>query len=378
MWASTRCCRGVRPVASGGPSGSSLPCWAICRSTCWAWQDGLSSRLPWPNRRPIEGSGSNTCSNGVSSAWFERFFDSGVVRVRTHALLSITCSIERLIERGPADRNHCRWSPLDRDRTRSRQPVRVAGTSPGGPDEHHDDPRGPPRPASDQPPGRTPRRAAAVDRPSTLRLTRRGRVVVLLLGLVLALAAGVFLGAGSVATERPGTPEPTRIVQVGSGDTLWGIAVDAAAATGEDDVRAMVDRIERLNALDSGMVLAGQRLRVPTEVSGGRPHPTQTSSADSTPAGEPGKTKGGTTWSRPSRLRGRVAESCAGSVEDAQEVGQPACGMRSMASNVAPTKGLVRLGSTLPGLGGAENWRYRHGRRGLLRGGPGEQLMCRS
>ena len=79
------------------------------------------------------------------------------------------------------------------------------------------------------------------------------------------LAAGIFLGAGSVATERPGTPEPTRVVQVGTGDTLWAIAADAAAATGEDDVRAMVDRIERLNALESGMVLAGQRLRVPTD-----------------------------------------------------------------------------------------------------------------
>jgi hypothetical protein len=99
---------------------------------------------------------------------------------------------------------------------------------------------------------------------STVRLTRRGRLVVLLLGLALALAAGVFLGAGSVATERPGTPEPTRIVMVGSGDTLWDIAADAAAASGETDVRSMVTRIERLNALDSGMVLAGQRLRVPT------------------------------------------------------------------------------------------------------------------
>lgn len=101
--------------------------------------------------------------------------------------------------------------------------------------------------------------------PSMVRLTRRGRIAVLLLGLALALAAGVFLGAGSVATERPGTAEPTRIVQVSSGDTLWGIAADAAAATGEDDIRAMVHRIERLNALDSGMVLIGQRLRVPTE-----------------------------------------------------------------------------------------------------------------
>ena len=102
-------------------------------------------------------------------------------------------------------------------------------------------------------------------RPSVVRLTRRGRVVVLLLGLTIALVAGIFLGAGSVATERPGTPEPTRVVQVGTGDTLWAIAADAAAATGEDDVRAMVDRIERLNALESGMVLAGQRLRVPTD-----------------------------------------------------------------------------------------------------------------
>ena len=103
------------------------------------------------------------------------------------------------------------------------------------------------------------------ERPSTVRLTRRGRVTVLLLGLALALAGGIFLGAGSAATERPGAPDPTRVVQVGTGDTLWGIAADAAAATGEGDVRAMVDRIERLNALESGMVLAGQRLRVPTD-----------------------------------------------------------------------------------------------------------------
>ena len=107
--------------------------------------------------------------------------------------------------------------------------------------------------------------ARRVERPSTVRLTRRGRVTVLLLGLVLALAGGIFLGAGSAATERRGTPDPTRIVQVGTGDTLWAIAADAAAATGEDDVRDMVDRIERLNALESGMVLAGQRLRVPTD-----------------------------------------------------------------------------------------------------------------
>jgi hypothetical protein len=108
----------------------------------------------------------------------------------------------------------------------------------------------------------------AVRRPgvsSTVRLTRRGRAAVLLAGLVIALVVGVVLGAGSVATEHPGTPEPTRIVMVGSGETLWDIAGDAALATGSDDIRAMVKRIERMNALESGMVRAGQRLRVPTD-----------------------------------------------------------------------------------------------------------------
>jgi hypothetical protein len=100
---------------------------------------------------------------------------------------------------------------------------------------------------------------------SSVRLTRRGRAAVLLAGLVIALVVGVVLGAGSVATEQPGTPEPTRIVMVGSGETLWDIAGDAALATGGDDVRAMVKRIERMNALESGMVRAGQRLRVPTD-----------------------------------------------------------------------------------------------------------------
>jgi Tfp pilus assembly protein FimV len=111
-----------------------------------------------------------------------------------------------------------------------------------------------------------PRQATRrVTRPSTLRLTRRGRVVVVLAGLVIALVVGVFLGAGSVASERKGTPEPTRVVQVTSGDTLWAIAADAAEVTGEDDVRAMVERIQQLNALDSAMVVVGQRLRVPTD-----------------------------------------------------------------------------------------------------------------
>jgi hypothetical protein len=88
--------------------------------------------------------------------------------------------------------------------------------------------------------------------PSSVRLTRRGRLVVLAAALITVLAVGFFLASGSVATDEPGTPEPTRVVLVGSGDD-------------DGDVRSMIDRISELNALDSGMVVAGQRLVVPVD-----------------------------------------------------------------------------------------------------------------
>jgi Tfp pilus assembly protein FimV len=98
---------------------------------------------------------------------------------------------------------------------------------------------------------------------STVRLTRRGRVVVVLAALLVAFTIGVFVtAAGSVATQSPGTAEPTRIVQVGSGDTLWGIASQLAAG---GDVRAMIEEIKQLNALDSEALQAGQRLVVPAD-----------------------------------------------------------------------------------------------------------------
>ena len=99
-------------------------------------------------------------------------------------------------------------------------------------------------------------------RRSTVRLTRRGRLVVFLAALVAVLAVGIVLAQGSVATGEKGTPAPTRVVMVGAGDTLW----DIAAGIAEDgDVRGMVHEIEELNALESGMVTAGQKLRVPVQ-----------------------------------------------------------------------------------------------------------------
>lgn len=94
----------------------------------------------------------------------------------------------------------------------------------------------------------------------SVRLTRRGRLVVLLAALVAVLVLGVVWGGGSSATERPGTPEPTLVVTVQPGETLYGIA---ATVTTDGDVAAMVERIQSLNALDSGMLAAGQRIKVP-------------------------------------------------------------------------------------------------------------------
>lgn len=104
----------------------------------------------------------------------------------------------------------------------------------------------------------TPRRTAR--RPvarTTVRLTRRGRVVVFLLGLTIALAAGFMLASGSTATERP---EPATVIQVGPGETLWDIARDVAV---DGHTAEMVEHIKDLNGLAGGALQAGQTLRVP-------------------------------------------------------------------------------------------------------------------
>ncbi len=93
-----------------------------------------------------------------------------------------------------------------------------------------------------------------------LRLTRRGRVVATLVFLALALAVLAVLGPGSAATDEAGRPEPTRLVMVQSGDTLWDIAATVAAP---GEVREMVHHIEQLNALSGAELSAGQQIAVP-------------------------------------------------------------------------------------------------------------------
>ena len=96
-----------------------------------------------------------------------------------------------------------------------------------------------------------------------LRLTRRGRAL-----LVLVLAA-VLLAAFSLGRTGPqavdvhgsaGAAAPTSTT-VQPGDSLWTVAQRIAP---EHDTREVVAQIQRLNDLDSATLLVGQLLLLPT------------------------------------------------------------------------------------------------------------------
>lgn len=106
-------------------------------------------------------------------------------------------------------------------------------------------------------------RVAAAPRPAAagqVRLTRRGRLVVLGAALLVALLVSIALGGGSMATEESGERPATEVVVINEGDTLWGVAASVAE---DGQVRSMVHEIRELNNLDSSVVSLGQRIHVP-------------------------------------------------------------------------------------------------------------------
>ena len=94
-----------------------------------------------------------------------------------------------------------------------------------------------------------------------LRLTRRGRLVVVLVFLAVLMGAVLALGGYSAATGARGAEQPTRTVVVDEGDTLWGIAAQVAEP---GEVREVVHELEDLNALPGPELTEGQRIAVPT------------------------------------------------------------------------------------------------------------------
>jgi Tfp pilus assembly protein FimV len=92
-----------------------------------------------------------------------------------------------------------------------------------------------------------------------LRLTRRGRAVVLmLLALIACAASAVLFATASRASSHPATPAPT--ITVRPGDTLWAIAT--AVRPGRD-AREAVGELRRLNHLTGYDLQPGQVLTLP-------------------------------------------------------------------------------------------------------------------
>ncbi len=104
-------------------------------------------------------------------------------------------------------------------------------------------------------PVRTPRPAA--------RLTRRGRLLVTGLVLLLLVVAAVLLTGGVPATAGTdrGAPVAAERVTVGPGETLWQIAERVAPGT---DPRETVARILDLNGLQTAQVQVGTALLLPS------------------------------------------------------------------------------------------------------------------
>lgn len=91
---------------------------------------------------------------------------------------------------------------------------------------------------------------------SALRLTRRGRIVVL--GLLIALAAFLVVLVSQPGQAADTTPMPTTVVR--QGDTLWSIAGEVAPHRNR---AATVEDIRRLNHLNGYGLPVGQKLTVP-------------------------------------------------------------------------------------------------------------------
>jgi hypothetical protein len=106
-----------------------------------------------------------------------------------------------------------------------------------------------------------PRVAAPPRTPSgRVRLTRRGRLTLVVAFLAVVLGVMTAMGGWATASLTGGTPEPVRVVEVHPGQTLYDIAGDVAKP---GHIREMVFKIQELNSLPSATISEGQRLAVP-------------------------------------------------------------------------------------------------------------------
>jgi len=93
------------------------------------------------------------------------------------------------------------------------------------------------------------------------KLTTPARVVVLLTAIVVLMILLLANAVGASGTGAADGPVEYGTHTVVAGDTLWDIAVEHT--TSGEDVRRVVYEIQRLNDLETSVILPGQVLRVP-------------------------------------------------------------------------------------------------------------------
>jgi hypothetical protein len=107
-------------------------------------------------------------------------------------------------------------------------------------------------------PGGTGRGQAGRGEVDRMRLTRRGRMLVRALAVVLVVAGFMLVAPGLARGDGPDRPAPRVTYVVESGDTLWSIARRVAPGR---DPRPVVDGLIEANDLHGGLQ-AGQELSI--------------------------------------------------------------------------------------------------------------------
>jgi len=104
---------------------------------------------------------------------------------------------------------------------------------------------------------------------SHLRITKRGRAVLLALVAIPVVIVAVLLGlnGGGATAGIEGSSRPLESVTVMAGETLWQIAEDVAPSA---DPRDVVAEITELNQLGAADILPGQKLDIPAKYTAGK------------------------------------------------------------------------------------------------------------
>ena len=106
--------------------------------------------------------------------------------------------------------------------------------------------------------------ASAQSTHAHLRMTKRGRAVLLTLVAAPLVAAALVFGINAGGATATSSSTPLAKITVVNGETLWGVAKQIAPNT---DPRDVVSDLMSVNRLDSADIYPGEQLAIPAQYS---------------------------------------------------------------------------------------------------------------